>query len=49
MTHSARSFALASGMVQHVQIGGIAAADLDTRTQLVTKDNLEQLGKRFEI
>jgi simple sugar transport system substrate-binding protein len=27
---------------------GIAAANLDTRAQLVTKDNLEQVGKRFE-
>jgi simple sugar transport system substrate-binding protein len=27
---------------------GIAAANLDTRAQLVTKDNLAQVGKRFE-
>ena len=27
---------------------GIAAANLDTRAQLVTKDSVEQVGKRFE-
>ena len=27
---------------------GIAAADLDTKAQLVTKDNVEAVGKRFE-
>jgi simple sugar transport system substrate-binding protein len=27
---------------------GIAAANLDTRAQLVTKDNIEKVGKRFE-
>jgi simple sugar transport system substrate-binding protein len=27
---------------------GIAAADLDTKAQLVTKDNVELVGKRFE-
>jgi simple sugar transport system substrate-binding protein len=26
----------------------IAAANLDTRAQLVTKDNVEKVGKRFE-
>ena len=27
---------------------GIAAANLDTRAQLVTKDNVDKVGKRFE-
>jgi simple sugar transport system substrate-binding protein len=27
---------------------GVAAADLDTKAQLVTKDNVEKVGKRFE-
>ena len=27
---------------------GVAAADLDTKAQLVTKDNVEAVGKRFE-
>jgi simple sugar transport system substrate-binding protein len=27
---------------------GISAANLDTRAQLVTKENLEQVGKRYE-
>jgi simple sugar transport system substrate-binding protein len=27
---------------------GVAAADLDTKAQLVTKDNVETVGKRFE-
>jgi simple sugar transport system substrate-binding protein len=27
---------------------GIAAANLDTRAQLVTKDNVDAVGKRFE-
>jgi simple sugar transport system substrate-binding protein len=27
---------------------GIAAANLDTRAQLVTKETVEQVGKRFE-
>ena len=26
----------------------IAAANLDTRAQLVTKDNVDKVGKRFE-
>ena len=37
-------------MVQlYLQIDrGIAAANLDTRAQLVTKDNVDKVGKRFE-
>jgi simple sugar transport system substrate-binding protein len=27
---------------------GIAAANLDTRAQLVTQDNVDAVGKRFE-
>ncbi len=27
---------------------GIAAANLDTRAQLVTKENVDQVGKRYE-
>ena len=27
---------------------GVAAANLDTRAQVVTKDNVETVGKRFE-
>ena len=27
---------------------GIAAANLDTRAQLVTKDDVDKVGKRFE-
>jgi simple sugar transport system substrate-binding protein len=49
MTHNARSFALAGTVRLDLQIDrGIAAANLATRAQLVTKTNLEQIGKRFE-